>query len=149
MNGNKVKLQIWDTAGHERFRTITSSYYRGAHALMVVFDIADRQSFLDATNYWYEEVRNSTPPETQILLVGNKCDLTDKRAVTAEEVQHFMEKHKEVGYIETSAKTAEHIEDAFHKIAEMLVSSYNKSVLAKDPKSKRREGKAGTESTTA
>ena len=53
LNGNKVKLQIWDTAGHERFRTITSSYYRGAHALLIVFDISDHQSFLDAINYWY------------------------------------------------------------------------------------------------
>ena len=48
-----VWLQLWDTAGHERFRTITSSYYRGAHALMVVFDLADRQSYQDAINYWY------------------------------------------------------------------------------------------------
>lgn len=53
LDGNKVKLQIWDTAGHERFRTITSSYYRGAHALMIVFDITDKQSFQDAVNYWY------------------------------------------------------------------------------------------------
>lgn len=99
LNGNKVKLQIWDTAGHERFRTITSSYYRGAHALLIVFDISDRQSYLDATNYWYGEIRNSCPPETQILLVGNKCDLADKRAVTPEDVQDFLEKHKEIEYI--------------------------------------------------
>lgn len=84
LNGNKVKLQIWDTAGHERFRTITSSYYRGAHALMIVFDISDHQSFLDAVNYWYGEIRSSCPPETQILLVGNKCDLADKRQVSTD-----------------------------------------------------------------
>jgi Ras-related protein Rab-1A len=53
LEGSTVKLQIWDTAGHERFRTITSSYYRGAHAIMVVFDITDPQSFEDATEYWY------------------------------------------------------------------------------------------------
>lgn len=99
LDGNKVKLQIWDTAGHERFRTITSSYYRGAHALLIVFDISDHQSFVDATCYWYEEIRNSCPPETQILLVGNKCDLADKRAVSPEEVQGFIEKHREIEYI--------------------------------------------------
>lgn len=61
LEGNKVKLQIWDTAGHERFRTITSSYYRGAHALMIVFDITDKQSFEDATNYWFAEINTSCP----------------------------------------------------------------------------------------
>ena len=117
LGSNKVKLQIWDTAGHERFRTITSSYYRGAHALMIVFDLSDHQSFVDAISYWYEEVRTSCPPDTQILLVGNKCDLASKRSVSAEEAQEFVANHREIEYIETSAKTAQHIEDAFHKIA--------------------------------
>jgi Ras-related protein Rab-1A len=54
LNGESVKLQIWDTAGQEKFRTITSSYYRGAHALMIVFDITDMQSYLDATTYWFQ-----------------------------------------------------------------------------------------------
>jgi Ras-related protein Rab-1A len=54
LNGESVKLQIWDTAGQEKFRTITSSYYRGAHALMIVFDITDMQSYLDGTTYWFQ-----------------------------------------------------------------------------------------------
>lgn len=54
LNGESVKLQIWDTAGQEKFRTITSSYYRGAHALMIVFDITDMQSYQDATTYWFQ-----------------------------------------------------------------------------------------------
>ena len=145
LESNKVKLQIWDTAGHERFRTITSSYYRGAHALMIVYDITDRQSFEDACEYWYSEIRNSCPPETQILLVGNKCDLDSTRKVTREEVQLFLEKHPEINYIETSAKTAEHIEEAFVKISEMLVAAYNKALAAKDPKSRKQA--RGTEST--
>ena len=90
LGSNKIKLQIWDTAGHERFRTITSSYYRGAHALLIVFDLTDKQSFEDATNYWYNEIRSSCPPETQILLVGNKSDLNDSRTVPAELVQAFL-----------------------------------------------------------
>ena len=54
LNGESVKLQIWDTAGQEKFRTITSSYYRGAHALMIVFDITDMQSYQDAITYWFQ-----------------------------------------------------------------------------------------------
>ena len=81
--------------------------------------------------------------------MGNKCDLAEKRAVTSEEVQFFLEKHREMEYIETSAKTAAHIEEAFHKIANMLVDCHNKN-MAKDPKARRGDNKVGgTETTTA
>jgi len=63
---------------------------------MIVFDITDKQSFEDAIQYWYGEIRNSCPPETQILLVGNKSDMQTSRAVKVEEVQAFIEKHKEI-----------------------------------------------------
>ncbi len=101
---------------------------------MIVFDITDKQSFEDATNYWYAEIKNSCPPETQILLVGNKCDLADGRAVSSGQIQVFLQQHREIEYIETSAKTAEHIEQAFFKIADMLVQAYNKAAAAKDSK---------------
>lgn len=78
----KVKLQIWDTAGQERFRTITSSYYKGtishhsgAHALIIVYDITNQASFNDAIKYWYSEIKSQCPPDTDVLLVGNKADL--------------------------------------------------------------------------
>lgn len=71
-----------------------------------MFDLTDRQSYDDAVNYWYGEAKAASNPDTRILLVGNKCDLADKRAVTGEEVEEFVGKHKEVQYIETSAKTA-------------------------------------------
>jgi len=90
-DGKRVKLQIWDTAGQERFRTITSSYYKGterlhigAHALIVTYDITSRSSFNDAIKYWYAEIRSQCPPETDVLLVGNKADLEDQREVTRE-----------------------------------------------------------------
>ena len=86
LDGENVKLQIWDTAGQEKFRTITSSYYRGAHALMIVFDITDPQSYEDAVGYWFEEIKNSCPPQTQILLVGNKSDLENQRKIPRETI---------------------------------------------------------------
>lgn len=91
LNGESVKLQIWDTAGQEKFRTITSSYYRGAHALMIVFDITDVQSFKDATSYWFQEIKQSCPSQTQILLVGNKSDLAHLRKVMPEDIQNFLQ----------------------------------------------------------
>lgn len=67
---------------------------------MIVFDITDKQSFEDAVTYWYTEIKNSCPPETQILLVGNKCDLEDNRVVRPEDIQTFLEQHRgEIEYI--------------------------------------------------
>ncbi len=57
-----VKLQMWDTAGQEKFRTIASSYYKGANAIIIVFDLSDLRSFNDATNYWFNELQNVCPP---------------------------------------------------------------------------------------
>lgn len=55
VDGRKVRMQIWDTAGQDRFRTITSSYYKGAHGIMLVFDVTDRESF-DAIRFWQQEI---------------------------------------------------------------------------------------------
>lgn len=84
MNGSTVKLQIWDTAGQERFKTITSSYYKGAHGIILVYDITDRQSFKDIEN-WLAEVDKFGNENVVKLLVGNKSDLENNRAVKTEE----------------------------------------------------------------
>lgn len=73
-----VKLQIWDTAGQERFRTITSSYYRGAQGIIVVFDLTDRDSF-DHVKQWMKEIDRFAGENVNVILVGNKKDLTSKR----------------------------------------------------------------------
>jgi GTPase SAR1 family protein len=83
---------------------------------MIVFDITDLQSFYDATGYWFEEIRQSCPQETKILLVGNKSDLEELRKVSIESIEKFVGMHPEVRYIETSAKTAEKVEEAFGTI---------------------------------
>ena len=80
MGGKKIKLQIWDSAGQERFRTITSSYNRGAHAVIFVYDISDKLSF-DHLILWLDEVDAYATSNVQKLVVGNKLDLTDKRVV--------------------------------------------------------------------
>ena len=79
------KLQIWDTAGQERFKTITSSYYKGAHGIIVTYDITDRDSF-NAVHTWMSEVEKySLQGDITRILVGNKSDLENKRAVSFEE----------------------------------------------------------------
>ena len=105
------KLQIWDTAGQERFKTITSSYYKGAHGIIVVYDITDRDSF-NAVHTWMSEIEKYTQDNITRILVGNKSDLENKRAVSFEEGQE-MANHYSVRFLETSAKECKNVESAF------------------------------------
>ncbi|PHJ25523.1 ras-related protein rab-1a [Cystoisospora suis] len=115
LDGKTVKLQIWDTAGQERFRTITSSYYRGAHGIIIVYDVTDRESFNNVKN-WMMEIDKYAMEGVSKLLVGNKCDLTSKRVVTYEEGKEFADSCN-MRFIETSAKNAHNVEQAFHIMA--------------------------------
>ena len=86
VNGNHIKFDIWDTAGQERFRTITSSYYRGAHGIIVVYDVTDADSF-NNVKQWLQEIDRYAAEGVNKLLVGNKSDLVDKKAVETEQAK--------------------------------------------------------------
>jgi len=101
-DGKTIKLQIWDTAGQERFRTITSSYYRGAHGIIVVYDVTDIVSF-NNVKQWLHEIDWYACENVNKLLVGNKYDLTTKRAVTTEQAKEFADSLG-IEFLETSAK---------------------------------------------
>ena len=77
INYKNVKLQIWDTAGEERFRTIISSYYRGAHGILLIFDLTEIESFNNLNN-WLAEIEKNANKNVVKVLIGNKCDLEDK-----------------------------------------------------------------------
>ena len=83
-----VKLQMWDTAGQEKFKNITNAYYKGAQGIVVVFDVTDRKSFQDVQGWVAESERmvNGNPVR---LLIGNKCDLCSERQVTSEEAVKY------------------------------------------------------------
>jgi len=113
-----VRLQLWDTAGQERFRSLIPSYIRDSSVAVIVFDVANRQSFLN-TARWVEEVRSERGSDVIIMLVGNKTDLVEKRQVSIEEGDA---KAREFGvmFIETSAKAGFNIKALFRKIAAAL-----------------------------
>jgi Ras-related protein Rab-18 len=119
------KLAIWDAAGQERFRTITSSYYRGAHAVCAVYDVTDRGSF-EHVQFWLGEVEKYARVDDLVLmLVGNKIDLTDgpdsaRRQVTRAEGSELASERGML-FIETSAKTSEGIEDCFQEVMVKLL----------------------------
>ncbi|KAK0182498.1 hypothetical protein PV327_000634 [Microctonus hyperodae] len=115
LDGKTIKLQIWDTAGQERFRTITSSYYRGAHGIIIVYDCTDQDSFNDVKQ-WLEEIDRYASDNVNKLLVGNKCDLIAKKVVEYEAAKEYAEQLG-IPFLETSAKNAMNVEQAFMTMA--------------------------------
>lgn len=112
VDGNAIKLQLWDTAGQERFRAITRSYYRSAVGGLLVFDITDRDSF-DHLSQWIDEARQCSKPRVPVfVLVGHKSDMSQSRAVSADQAWSYARKY-DMDYVETSAKTSVHIDDVF------------------------------------
>jgi len=120
LDGKTIKLQIWDTAGQERFRTITSSYYRGAHGIIVVYDVTDAESF-NNVKQWLHEIDRYASENVNKLLVGNKSDLTSKRAVTFDQGKEFADSLG-IEFLETSAKNATNVEKAFMTMAAQIKS---------------------------
>jgi len=78
LDGKKIKLQVWDTAGQERFRTITTAYYRGAMGILLVYDCTDEKSFGNI-NTWMRNIEQNASENVNKILLGNKCDLTEKK----------------------------------------------------------------------
>ena len=111
VNGEKVKLQIWDTAGSENYRSITRSYYRAAAAAILVYDITRRQSF-EHLGEWLDEARINGNPNISTIVVGNKIDLHTQREVSTEEGKKWASENGLL-FIETSAKNNQGVNDAF------------------------------------
>jgi len=122
LDGKTIKLQIWDTAGQERFRTITSSYYRGAHGIIVVYDTTDIESF-NNVKQWLHEIDRYASDNVNKLLVGNKSDLTSKRAVTFDQAKEFADSLG-IEFVETSAKNSTNVEKAFMMMAAQIKMRY-------------------------
>ncbi|GAB5371965.1 hypothetical protein AAMO2058_001625100 [Amorphochlora amoebiformis] len=114
--GKRLKLTLWDTAGQEKFRTLTASYYRGANGVILVYDVTCRASFEHLTR-WLKEVEvYCTNEDVVTMLVGNKIDKED-REVTKEEGLAFARSNSML-FMECSAKTKQGVEQAFEELVE-------------------------------
>ncbi|KAL9323725.1 hypothetical protein ACSQ67_008582 [Phaseolus vulgaris] len=109
IDSRPIKLQIWDTAGQESFRSITRSYYRGAAGALLVYDITRRDTFNHLAS-WLEDARQHANPNMSIMLIGNKCDLSHRRAVSKEEGEQFA-KENGLLFLEASARTSQNVEE--------------------------------------
>lgn len=118
----RVNLALWDTAGQERFRSIAKSYFRSAVGAIIVYDITQKNSFDEVSN-WLNLVHTLCDPGAVAVLVGNKSDLENNRVVPTDEAEHFASSHDLV-FFETSAVTGQNVQDAFLQLAQMV---YDKS----------------------
>jgi Ras-related protein Rab-2A len=120
VGGERVKLQIWDTAGQESFRSIARSYYRDAAGALLVYDVTRRETFQHLER-WLSEAKQFATQQICITLVGNKCDLVKRRVVTREDAEVWAAENG-LDYIETSAKSADGVDEAFLMITNKIWS---------------------------
>ncbi len=125
-----VRVQIWDTAGQEAFRSITRSYYKSSTCAFIVYDITNKKSFKNITS-WLNECKEMCYKDILICLVGNKTDLESKRTVTKEEGQKFADDNG-LMFFETSAQDGTNIEDLFNKATEDLVTKFESGQIKLD-----------------
>jgi len=127
IDNQQVKLQVWDTAGQESFRSITRAYYRGTAVCLLVYDVCRRETF-NHLQTWLEEVHRHSNPTVEIVLIGNKKDLGPKREVQELEGRGFAEKNN-LRFFETSAKEDSNVEDAFMAPARSLFDKIKKNEI--------------------
>ncbi|XP_012673512.1 ras-related protein Rab-25b [Clupea harengus] len=114
LNGLTIKAQIWDTAGLERYRAITSAYYRGAVGALLVYDISKHLTYESAAR-WLKELYDHADPHIVVMLVGNKSDLAEERSVSTEDSKSFAEENGLL-FMETSALESTNVEVAFNNV---------------------------------
>ena len=123
-NGKNIKLQIWDTAGQDRFRAITKNYYKGANGIILVYDVTSEKTY-DNVKSWVSQIREEASPNVIVYLCGNKIDMKEQRIVKTEDGQKLAE---EFGFPfnETSAKDGTNISETFEDLVERIDNVYSK-----------------------
>uniref|UniRef100_A0A915PQV1 Ras family protein n=1 Tax=Setaria digitata TaxID=48799 RepID=A0A915PQV1_9BILA len=127
IEGKRVKLQIWDTGGQERFRTITQSYYRSANGILLCYDLTCRQSF-ESLHRWLDDVSKFAAPNVCKVLVATKADLENERFVERDEGRQLANRHGMCMFIETSSKSNLNVDNAFLELAHQLKRQYEAGV---------------------
>ena len=131
INEKKIKIQIWDTAGEERYRSITSAYYKGAKGAFIVYDITRKSTFVNIDK-WISDLKLNGDQNICIIILGNKSDLDDKREVSTEDGIKKSEMFK-TAFLETSALNGSNIDKAFDELIEQIIKN-NKNYFEENNK---------------
>ena len=127
--GGYIKAQIWDTAGQEKYKSITSHHYRKAVGALLVYDVTRRITFDDCIK-WYTELKNFTEKDCVICIVANKCDVVydnpKRREVSFEEGEEFARKNKTL-FFETSAKNNDNVTECFEELLQQIYNTRRKN----------------------
>uniref|UniRef100_A0A7S4IGR0 Uncharacterized protein n=1 Tax=Vannella robusta TaxID=1487602 RepID=A0A7S4IGR0_9EUKA len=128
-DGKTVQLQIWDSAGLEtnEYHTVTPSYFRGADVIVLLYDVSVKASFDDLAS-WITRVGQVASPDSQKIVVGNKCDLTLERVISSEEAEQFSNSRLQAAYMETSATKNINVTDLFNEVMKTALSSTSREV---------------------
>ena len=129
-NDKLVKVQVWDTAGQEKYKSITNSYYINAKGALVIFDLARKQSF-DSTEKWIKDLKDVAGKDCTMILVGNKNDLVDQREVSLEECNNKAESFG-LQYMETSALNGNNVKETFQLLADSIYKNYLSNINMND-----------------
>lgn len=138
-NNTVADLQVWDTCGEERFKTITRQYYRDINGCFLIFDLTNVSSF-EGAEKWLSDIKEHGPENTIVYLIGNKCDLVNERKICFNDAKHFCENHT-IEYYEVSALTGENVKNIFEQITKSMIKlneqiERNRKIKDKDKKSR-------------
>ncbi len=120
----KIKYELWDTAGQEKYRSINKIFYQDTLIVILIFDITRKDTFSSIKDYWYKEVKENSPDDVIIAIAANKSDLYEKEEVSQDEVEEFAESINAI-YKQTSALNGSGIKEIFESIGDELTSSEN------------------------
>ena len=121
LKGKKLRIQLWDTAGQEKYRSITSNLFLKVQGFLVVYDITDEKSFIHLKD-WVKSIKEECGSHIPMLIVGNKNDLENDRLVSKNEAISYAKKEK-LEYIETSSKSGENIKEAIILITQKVLDT--------------------------
>ena len=141
-NGEEVKVKLFDTAGQERFKSITTNYIKKANGIVLVYDITDETSF-QKIETWYENLSSDSNNILPIVLIGNKSDLEEERVISTEDGEELAKKLKiENHFFETSCQSGKNVHEAINDLVEQIYNKFgnkdeNPSFEIKNDKNKK------------
>ena len=129
--GKILKFEIWDRAGQEKYRSLTTMFYKDANAAVMVYDVTRKESFDEIKNYWSNQIKENSPENIILVIAGNKSDLIEQETVDEEEARNFAKELNAI-FISTSAKSSEGINSLFEEIAKKHTGSSNITIKEDD-----------------